>query len=98
MDLERVAWLVVSGAVLGLAARFFLAPNSRVHTAIIAGVVAVVVGPWVLENLRDPTSRWFIIPLGIVAAAILVGVRLIRAAEERRRREEFRRRAAGTGR
>ena len=94
MTWEQIAWLVVTGAALGLGVRFFFAPNMQAHIAIIGGVVAVVAGPWLMGTFQGSLSQWSVIGLVVAVVAIVIVVGLARAAAERRRRNGFRQRAA----
>ena len=93
MNIETVAWLVVSGAALGLGVRFFLAPNMRAHNAIILGIAVAFAGPWVVEKWGDSFSLPTIAALAVAAVAIAVGLKRARTSADRRRRDEFKRRA-----
>ena len=56
MDLADFLVLVCKGSLFGLAVRFFLGLNMRIHTAAWVGVLALLAAPWLSNQLDDLVS------------------------------------------
>jgi len=92
MTTEEVVWLIVSGAALGAATRYFLALDIRLHTAVCAGVLALLAGPWVIRNFGGAFADWTISDFAIAAVSALILTGFLRAAAAHTRRRYLRRR------
>jgi hypothetical protein len=95
MTIEEVVWLLVSGAALGIAARFFLALDIRFHTAVYLGVLALVVGPWAVRRMGIVFANWTTFDFVIGAVLALVLVTAVRFAVMYARRQHFKRHRPG---
>jgi hypothetical protein len=95
MTTEDVVWLVVTGAALGVAARFFLALDIRLHTAIYGGVLALLIGPWVAGHLGAWFADWTTRDIVVGAVLALVLASAVRFALIYARRQYFKRHRPG---
>jgi len=95
MTTEELVWLVVTGAAFGVTARFFLALDIKLHTAICGGVLALLIGPWAARRLGVVFADWTTwgIAVGLVLALVLTSV--ARFGLMYARRQYFKRRRAG---
>lgn len=95
MTIEDVVWLLISGAALGVAARYFLALDIKLDTAIYAGVLALLAGPWAVRRAGIFFGNWttFDIVIGAVVALVLASA--VRGAVMYARRQHFKRHRPG---
>jgi len=94
MATEEVIWLLLTGAALGAAARYLLALDVKLHTAIYGGVLVLVVGPWVFRRLGIYLADWSIFDLVGGAVAVLLLATAARAIVAYVRRQHLRRQRA----
>jgi hypothetical protein len=95
MTIEEVVWLLVSGAALGVAARFFLALDIRFHTAVYLGVLALLVGPWAIRHMGAFFAKGTTFDFVMGAVVALVMATAARFAFRYARRQHFKRHRPG---
>lgn len=93
MDLDQIALLTCVGGLLGLVARYLLALHMQAQTAIVLGIVTMVIGPWLLDEIAVVTKDWSPGQIVSAATALVIAIGFGPGAVTRSRRWLRRRRS-----